>query len=52
MAMPATVARYTLQDLESFLNDGNRYELVDGILLVTPAPLLPPTSWLCDRCEF
>jgi Uma2 family endonuclease len=39
--MRATVPRYTLQDLESFPNDGNRYELVDGILLVTPAPLLP-----------
>ena len=41
MAMRATVPRYTLQDLEAFPNDGNRYELVDGILLVTPAPLLP-----------
>jgi Uma2 family endonuclease len=41
MAMPATVPRYTLQDLDSFPDDGNRYELVDGILLVTPAPLLP-----------
>jgi Uma2 family endonuclease len=41
MAMPATVPRYTLQDLNSFPDDGNRYELVDGILLVTPAPLLP-----------
>jgi Uma2 family endonuclease len=41
MAMPAAVPRYTLQDLDSFPDDGNRYELVDGILLVTPAPLLP-----------
>jgi Uma2 family endonuclease len=41
MAMRATVPRYTLQDLDSFPDDGNRYELVDGILLVTPAPLLP-----------
>ena len=38
MAMPVTVPRYTIQDLESFPNDGNRYELLDGILLVTPAP--------------
>jgi hypothetical protein len=47
MAMRATVPRYTLQDLESFPDDGNRYELVDGILLVTPAPL-PPHDWVRD----
>jgi Uma2 family endonuclease len=41
MAMRAAVPRYTLQDLDSFPDDGNRYELVDGILLVTPAPLPP-----------
>ena len=38
MAMPTTVPRYTVDDLASFPNDGNRYELVDGVLLVTPAP--------------
>ena len=38
MAMRATVPRYTLQDLDSFPDDGNRYELLDGVLLVTPAP--------------
>jgi Uma2 family endonuclease len=41
MAMPLTVPRYTLEDLESFPDDGNRYELLDGYLLVTPAPELP-----------
>jgi Uma2 family endonuclease len=41
MAMPLAVPRYTIDDLESFPDDGNRYELVDGILLVTPAPLPP-----------
>lgn len=41
MAMPVTVPRYTLQDLDSFPDDGNRYELLDGVLLVTPAPELP-----------
>ena len=40
MAMPVTVPRYTLQDLESFPDDGNRYELLDGVLLVTPAPAM------------
>jgi Uma2 family endonuclease len=38
MAMPVTVPRYTLRDLESFPDDGSRYELLDGVLLVTPAP--------------
>jgi hypothetical protein len=37
MAMPLSVPRCTLEDLESFPDDGNRYEVVDGILLVTPA---------------
>ena len=36
--MPISVRRYTVADLERFPNDGNRYELVDGVLLVTPAP--------------
>ncbi len=48
MAMPLAVPRYTLQDLESFPDDGNRYELVDGILLVTPAPL-PPHDYVVWR---
>jgi Uma2 family endonuclease len=38
MAMPITLPRYAIQDLESFPDDGNRYELLDGVLLVTPAP--------------
>ena len=40
MAMPVVVPRYTLRDLDSFPDDGSRYELLDGILLVTPAPAL------------
>jgi hypothetical protein len=38
MGMPVSVPRYTLADLERFPNDGSRYELLDGVLLVTPAP--------------
>ena len=30
---------FTLADLEALPDDGMRYELVDGVLLVTPAPL-------------
>jgi Uma2 family endonuclease len=36
--MAVSVPRYTVDDLERFPNDGNRYELLDGVLLVTPAP--------------
>lgn len=38
MAMAATIPYYTVADLEHFPADGNRYELLDGVLLVTPAP--------------
>jgi Uma2 family endonuclease len=38
MAMAITVPHYTVDDLERFPSDGNRYELLDGVLLVTPAP--------------
>jgi Uma2 family endonuclease len=38
MAMAIMVPRYTVNDLEHFPDDGNRYELLDGVLLVTPAP--------------
>ena len=32
-----SVPRYTVDDLDTFPEDGNRYELLDGVLLVTPA---------------
>lgn len=38
MAMPLTVPTYTVEQLEAFPEDGQRYELLEGILLVTPAP--------------
>lgn len=38
MGMAISVPRYTVEDLERFPDDGNRYELLDGLLLVTPAP--------------
>ncbi len=36
MAMAISVPLYTVEDLKSFPDDGNRYELLDGVLLVTP----------------
>jgi Uma2 family endonuclease len=41
MAMPITIPRYTVDEIESWPDDGNRYELLDGILLVTPSPGAP-----------
>lgn len=36
--MPETNRRYTADEVLAFPDDGNRYELVDGELLVTAAP--------------
>jgi Uma2 family endonuclease len=38
MAMAISVPRYTIADLERFPEDGNRYELLDGVLIVTTSP--------------
>lgn len=38
MGMPDTARRYSLDEVLAFPDDGNRYELVDGELLVTPGP--------------
>jgi Uma2 family endonuclease len=39
MAMPVTARRFTVDEILDWPDDGNRYELVDGVLLVTPAPV-------------
>lgn len=38
MGMAVSVPRYSVEDLERFDDDGNRYELLDGLLLVTSGP--------------
>ena len=41
MAMGITVPRYSIAEIEAFPEDGNRYELLDGMLMVTPSPGSP-----------
>lgn len=41
MAMPDTARRYTVEEVLAFPDDGKRYEVVEGELLVTPAPGQP-----------
>lgn len=38
MQMAAQAGAWTLQQLHALPDDGNKYELVDGELFVTPAP--------------
>jgi Uma2 family endonuclease len=41
MAMPQALRRFTVDDVEALPDDGNRYEVLHGVLLVTPAPGIP-----------
>ena len=38
--MATSAGPYTIEMLDRFPNDGQRYEILDGVLIVTPAPLL------------
>ena len=38
MAMPATHTEWTVEMLDALPEDGQRYELIDGALFVSPAP--------------
>jgi Uma2 family endonuclease len=40
MYMPTLKRQWTVDDLEDLPDDGNRYEIIDGELFVTPAPSL------------
>ena len=44
MAMPAQPSEWTVQMVRALPDDGNRYEVIDGELYVTPAP-----SWTHQR---
>jgi Uma2 family endonuclease len=39
MGMPATYTDWTVDMLDALPDDGQRYEIIDGVLYVTPAPL-------------
>lgn len=41
MGMPLSVPRYSVDDLDQFPDDGWKYEVVDGVLLMTPGPGVP-----------
>lgn len=41
MGMPETTDRWTRERVLALPDDGNRYELFDGELLVTPSPAMP-----------
>ena len=38
MGMPATQENWTVEMLDALPDDGQRYEIIDGVLYVTPAP--------------
>ena len=46
MGMPATRVDWTVEMVDALPDDGQRYELIDGELFVTPAPAEPhQTMW-------
>ena len=38
MGMPATISEWTVAMLDALPDDGQRYEIIDGELFVTPGP--------------
>jgi Uma2 family endonuclease len=48
MHMATKTHRWSRADLERLPDDGNRYEVLDGQLFVTPSPLFPH-QWIATR---
>ena len=49
MAMPSVSQRdWTVAKLHALPDDGNRYEIIDGVLYVTPSPRLPHQRAISD----
>lgn len=45
---PAAGQPFTVADLDRLPDDGRRYELLDGVLIVSPRPI-PVHQWVADR---
>src|SRR5262245_61203431 len=48
MSMPTLKRQWTVGDLSDLPDDGNRYEVIDGELLVTPSPSWPHQTALLE----
>ncbi|MGE0442095.1 MAG: Uma2 family endonuclease [Gemmatimonadales bacterium] len=46
--MPVVLRRFTVEEVDALPDDGNRHEVLDGILFVTPAPG-PPHQTVAAR---
>lgn len=51
MHMPTLKRRWTVDDLQDLPDDGNRYEIIDGELFVTPAPSWPHQRAILELTE-
>jgi len=51
MAMAALVPRYTAEEVRRFPDDGLRYEVIRGELLVSPAPGTSHQRAVRDLCR-
>ena len=47
-AWPTTGRLFTVDDLDRMPDDGRRYELVDGVLMVSPHPSVPHQAVLSE----
>ena len=45
MVMSAALRQFTVDDLDALPEDGNRYEVLHGVLLVTPQAGLPQSAY-------
>lgn len=51
MATRSVARDWTVARLHALPDDGNRYEIIDGVLYVTPAPAAPHQWVLCNLLE-